>query len=316
MLAYTLRRLILALPVLLISTVVVFSLMRLVPGDVLVAKLADQGTLSEEQIAQFEEEHGLRDPLPVQYFSWLGKLATGDLGTSIYTGEPIGTSLRRVAPVTLQLAVLAISISVLVGVPIGLASAVMRNTMWDNGIRVFSIVGLSAPEFWTGTMAITFMGLWFHWVPPLGRHVFWEDPQATIIQLAVPALLIGYRLAAVVARMTRSTVLEIIREDYVRTARAKGLMPRSIWIRHVLRNSMLPVMTILGGQVVVLIGGTVIIETIFGLPGMGRLTLDAITFRDYPLVQTIVFLFAALVVTVNLAVDLSYAWLDPRVRYA
>lgn len=314
--AYAIRRLIAAVPVLLLTSLIVFTLMRLVPGDALVAKLADSGSASEADIEAFRSEHGLDDPLPVQYFSWLGKIVTGDLGQSIYTGESIGTSIQRSAPVTLQLAFFAFIISILVGIPVGMISAMKRNTVWDGGLRMFSILGLSAPEFWTGTMAITFLGIWFQWIPPLGRHVFWDDPAGTLIQLAVPAVLIGYRLSAVVARMMRSTVLDIVRDDYIRTARAKGLQPQIVWLRHVLRNAMLPVLTILGGQLIVLVGGTVIIETIFGLPGMGRLMLNAITFRDYPLVQSLVFLLAGLVVLTNLAVDLAYGLFDPRVRYA
>ncbi len=314
--AYAIRRLLAAIPVVLLTSVIVFSLMRLVPGDALVAKIAESGVASDEDIAQFKAEHGLDDPVAVQYLNWLGRIVTGDLGRSIYTGEPIATSIKRSAPVTLQLGLLAGIISVCVGIPVGMVSAMKRNTAWDGGLRLFSILGLSAPEFWTGTMAITFLGIWFHWIPPLGRHVFWEDPWGTAVQLIVPALLIGYRLSAVLARMMRSTVLDIVRDDYIRTARAKGLQPRVVWLRHVLRNALLPVLTLLGGQVIVLVGGTVIIETIFGLPGMGRLMLNAITFRDYPLVQSLVFLLAVMVVLTNLFVDLTYGLIDPRVRYS
>jgi peptide/nickel transport system permease protein len=218
--------------------------------------------------------------------------------------------------VTIQLGILSIALSVLVGIPVGLISAIKRNTAWDQGLRLFSVIGLSAPEFWTGTMAITMLGIWFQWVPPLGRHVFWEEPVDTVVQLAIPAGLLGYRLSAVMARMTRSTVLEIVREDYVRTAHAKGLNASVVWIRHVLRNSLLPVLTILGGQMLVLIGGTVIIETIFGLPGMGQLILSGINFRDYPLVQALILLIAGWVILVNLVVDLTYGLADPRVRYS
>jgi peptide/nickel transport system permease protein len=297
-------------------SVIVFVLMRMIPGDALVAKLGDSGVASEEDIAAFEAEHGLDDPLVVQYFRWLGQLLTGDLGESIYTGESIATSIKRAAPVSIQLGILGLLISVCVGIPLGLIAAIKRNSIWDNGLRLVSILGLSAPEFWTATMAITLMGIWFQWIPPLGRHVFWEDPVGTMIQLSIPALIIGYRLSAVVARMTRSAVLDVVRDDYIRTANAKGLQPRIVIFRHVLRNALLPVLTILGAQMIVVIGGTVIIETIFGLPGMGRLMLNAINFRDYPLVQVLVFLIAVMVVTINILVDLSYGLIDPRVRYA
>ncbi|MQA00858.1 MAG: ABC transporter permease subunit [Dehalococcoidia bacterium] len=313
---YTAKRLMAAIPTLILTSIIVFLLMRLLPGDVVTAMLADTGAVTEEQREELRSELGLERPYPVQYVAWLGGFVTGDLGTSTYTGEPIIESLKRTVPVTLQLAVVAIVISVSVGIPLGLVSAIFRNSPWDNALRAFSILGLSAPPFWTGTMAITFIAIWFQWVPPTGRRLFFTDPLDTLAQLALPAALVGYSLMAVIIRMTRSSVLEIMREDYVRTARAKGLRPTHIWIKHVLRVALLPVITVIGGQVLAMLSGTVIIETIFGLPGLGRLTLDAITFRDYPLVQSIVLIFAVLVVVMNMIIDLSYAWIDPRIRYS
>src|SRR5262249_42577433 len=185
----------------------------------------------------------------------------------------------------------------------------------DYGGGVAAILGLAAPDFWIATLAITFLAIQFQWLPPVGYHKLWEDPSANLQQFALPSLVVGYRLAASIMRMTRSTLLEVLREDYVRTAHSKGLRERSVIFRHALKNASLPVITIMGGQVAFLLGGSVVIETIFALPGMGRLALQGLTFRDYPLVQTLVMVFAGIVVLANLAVDVSYAWLDPRIRY-
>lgn len=312
---YIVKRLFAVIPTLLLTSLIVFSLIHMLPGDVIDTKLADSASAGPEEVARLRAKYGLDRPLPIQYLSWLSGFITGDLGVSTYTGEAIGSALRRSAPVTFQLGLFSVAISIGIGLPLGLISAIARNSPWDNVLRMFSILGLSAPEFWTGTMALTFLAIWFAWVPPTGYHTFLQDPWPTFEQLAIPALLVGYRLSAVIIRMTRSAVLEVIGEDYVRTARAKGLGARAVWVKHVLRNAMLPVMTIIGGQMLVLLGGTVIIETIFALPGMGRLLFDAITFRDYPLVQSIVFLFALAVVSINVLVDMTYALLDPRIRY-
>lgn len=312
---YILRRLIFAVPVLLLTSVIVFSLLHTVPGDVIVAKLADQGTVKKEDIEMMRRQYGLDKPLPQQYLIWLGRLARGDLGISIYTEEAIQTSLRRSMPVTLELAVWAMLISVLIGVPMGILSAVFRNTPGDYVGRVVAILGLSAPDFWVATMAITFLAIQFQWIPPVRYQPLWEDPVSNLKQFALPALIVGFRLSAAIMRMTRSTLLEVLREDYVRTAHAKGLRGRSVVFRHALKNAFLPVITIMGGQIAFLLGGAVIIETIFVLPGMGRLAVQGLTFRDYPLVQTLVMIFAGIVVLANLAVDVSYAWLDPRIRY-
>lgn len=312
---YILRRLLFAVPVLLLTSILVFGLLHTVPGDVIVAKLADQGTVKKEDIELMKRQHGLDRPLPEQYLIWLGRLLRGDLGISIYTEEAIQVSLRRSFPVTLELALLAMLIAVTIGVPVGILSAVFRNTLGDYLGRVVAILGLSAPDFWIATMAITFLAIRFHWIPPVQYHRLWDDPTANLQQFALPALVIGYRLSAAIMRMTRSTLLEVLREDYIRTAYAKGLRDRAVIARHALRNACLPVVTIVGGQIAFLLGGAVIIEQIFVLPGMGRLAVQGLTFRDYPLVQTLVLLFATIVVLANLMVDISYAWLDPRIRY-
>jgi peptide/nickel transport system permease protein len=312
---YILRRLAFSVPVLLLTSILVFSLLHMVPGDVIVAKLADQGTVKPEDIELMRQQYGLDKSLPEQYLIWLGRLVRGDLGISIYTEEAIQTSLRRAFPVTMELAIWAMLIAIAIGVPIGIISAVFRNTPGDYAGRFVAILGLSAPDFWIATMAITLLAIQFQWVPPLHYRPITEDPLSNLQQFALPALIIGYRLSATIMRMTRSTLLEVLREDYVRTAHAKGLRERSVIFRHALKNAFLPVITVMGGQIAFLLGGAVIIETIFVLPGMGRLAIQGLTFRDYPLVQTLVMVFASIVVLANLAVDVSYAWLDPRIRF-
>ena len=312
---YILRRLAFSIPVLLLTSLIVFSLLHAVPGDVITAKLADQGTVKPEDIEQMRREFGLDKPLPQQYVIWLGRLARGDLGSSIYTEEKILTSLRRSFPVTMELAVWAMLIAIAIGVPLGIVSAVFRDTPGDYVGRIVAILGLSAPDFWIATMAITFLAIQFHWIPPVEYKPITVDPAANLQQFALPALVIGYRLSATIMRMTRSTLLEVLREDYVRTAHAKGLRERVVISRHALKNAFLPVVTIMGGQIAFLLGGSVIIEQIFVLPGMGRLAIQGLTFRDYPLVQTLVMVFATIVLLANLAVDVSYAWLDPRIRF-
>lgn len=313
--AYILRRLVFAIPVLLLTSLIVFSLLHTVPGDVIVAKLADQGTVKPEDIEAMKRQYGLDKPLPQQYLIWIGRLVRGDLGISIYTEEAISTSLRRTFPVTMELAIWAMLVAIIIGVPIGIISAVFRGSPGDYTGRIVAILGLSAPDFWVATMLITFLAIQFKWIPPVRYHSLVDDPVSNLQQFALPALVIGYRLSATIMRMTRSTLLEVLREDYVRTAHAKGLRERVVISRHALKNAFLPVITIMGGQIAFLLGGAVIIEQIFVLPGMGRLAIQGLTFRDYPLVQTLVMLFATIVVLANLAVDLSYAWLDPRIRY-
>jgi peptide/nickel transport system permease protein len=236
-------------------------------------------------------------------------------GYSIFTNEPIAVALKKSIPVTLELATLALILGLLIAIPVGVLSATRQDTTSDYAGRVVAISGLSLPDFWLGTLVITFAALWFRWIPPIGYASFWEAPLTNLQQFLLPAAVLGFRLSAATMRMTRSTVLEVLREDYVRTAWAKGLGGRVVVYKHALKNALIPVVTIVGGQLGTLLAGTVIVETIFALPGMGRLTVEAILFRDYPVVQTNVMLVAATLVTLNLAVDLTYAWLDPRIRY-
>jgi peptide/nickel transport system permease protein len=312
---YILRRLTFSLPALLLTSLIVFTLMHIIPGDVIVAKLADQGTVRKADIDLMKHQYGLDKPLYQQYGIWLGRILRGDLGHSILTSEPINESLMRALPITIELALLSLLVGILLGVSLGIISAVSRNTPGDYVSRIVAIVGLSAPDFWLATLLITFFAIWFRWSPPLKSHPLLSDPISNIGQFILPALIVGYRFSCTIMRITRSSLLEVLREDYIRTASAKGMRQQSVIFRHALKNAFLPVITIIGGQLAVLLGGLAIIEQIFALPGLGRLALQGLTFRDYPLVQADVMLFATMVILINLVVDVSYGWLDPRIRY-
>jgi peptide/nickel transport system permease protein len=312
---YVVRRLLLAVPVLLLSSLIVFGLMRVMPGDALIALMGESGNVGQKELAKLRKDLGLDKPYYEQYGIWLWQMVSLNPGYSIFTNEPIAVALKKSIPVTLELATLALILGLLIAIPVGVLSATRQDTTSDYAGRVVAISGLSLPDFWLGTLVITFAALWFRWIPPIGYASFWEAPLTNLQQFLLPAAVLGFRLSAATMRMTRSTVLEVLREDYVRTAWAKGLGGRVVVYKHALKNALIPVVTIVGGQLGTLLAGTVIVETIFALPGMGRLTVEAILFRDYPVVQTNVMLVAATLVTLNLAVDLTYAWLDPRIRY-
>jgi peptide/nickel transport system permease protein len=312
---YVIRRLMLAIPVLFLSSLVVFGLMRVMPGDALVALMGESGNVGERELAKLRRDLGLDRPYHEQYLIWVWQLVSLDPGHSIFTNEPIPVALRKAIPVTLELATLAMILGLAIAIPIGVLSATRQDTASDYAGRMLAVSGLSLPDFWLGTLVITFAAIWFQWIPPIGYVSFWEAPWRNLQQFLLPAAVLGFRLSAATMRMTRSTVLEVLREDYVRTAWAKGLAGRLVVYKHALKNALIPVVTIVGGQLGTLLAGTVVVETIFALPGMGRLTVEAILFRDYPVVQTNVMLVAATLVTLNLVVDLTYAWLDPRIRY-
>jgi peptide/nickel transport system permease protein len=312
---YVLRRVLLALPVLVLSSLIVFGLMRVMPGDALTLLMGESGNVGEKELAKLRRDLGLDRPYHEQYAIWLWQMVTLSPGDSIFTNEPIPVSLRKAIPVTLELATLAMIIGIVVAVPIGVLSATRQDSTSDYVGRVVAVSGLSLPDFWLATLVITFAAIWFHWIPPIGYVSLWDSPWKNLQQFLLPAAILGFRLSAATMRMTRSTVLEVLREDYVRTAWAKGLAGRIVVYKHALKNALIPVVTIVGGQLGVLLAGTVVVETIFALPGMGRLTVEAILFRDYPVVQTNVMLVAATLVTLNLVVDLTYAYLDPRIRY-
>ncbi len=312
---YVIRRLLLAIPVLVLSSLIVFGLMRVMPGDALTALMAESGNVGEKELAKLRKDLGLDKPYYQQYAIWIWQMVSLNPGYSIFTNEPIAVALKKSIPVTLELATLAMILGLVIAIPVGVLSATRQDKASDYVGRVVAVSGLSLPDFWLGTLVITFAAIWFHWIPPLGYASLWDSPLKNLQQFLLPAAVLGFRLSAATMRMTRSTVLEVLREDYVRTAWAKGLAGRIVVYKHALKNALIPVVTIVGGQLGTLLAGAVIVETIFALPGMGRLTVEAILFRDYPVVQTNVMLVAAVLVTLNLVVDLTYAWLDPRIRY-
>ena len=312
---YVLRRLLLAVPVLLLSSLIVFGLMRVMPGDALSVLMGESGNVGEKELAKLRKDLGLDRPYYQQYGIWVWQMVSLTPGHSIFTNEPIPVSLKKAVPVTLELAALAMIIGLTIAIPVGVLSATRQDSTSDYVGRVVAVSGLSLPDFWLATLVVTFAAIWFHWIPPIGYVSIWESPWRNLQQFLLPAAVLGFRLSAATMRMTRSTVLEVLREDYVRTEWAKGLGGRIVVYKHALKNALIPVVTIVGGQLGVLLAGTVVVETIFALPGMGRLTVEAILYRDYPVVQTNVMLVAATLVTLNLVVDLTYAWLDPRIRY-
>jgi peptide/nickel transport system permease protein len=312
---YVIRRLLLAIPVLVLSSLIVFGLMRVMPGDALTALMAESGNVSERELQKLRKELGLDLPYYEQYLIWVWQMISLNPGYSIFTNEPIPEALKKSIPVTIELALLAMILGLVIAIPVGVLSATRQDKLSDYAGRLVAISGLSLPDFWLGTLVITFAAIWFAWIPPIGYTSLWESPWRNLQQFVLPAAVLGFRLSAATMRMTRSTLLEVLREDYVRTAWAKGLGERMIIYKHALKNALIPVITIVGGQLGTLLAGTVIVETIFALPGMGRLTVEAILFRDYPVVQTNVMLVAGTLVALNLAVDLAYAWLDPRIHY-
>ena len=315
---YIARRLLLFIPSLIGVTIIIFALMRVVPGDVAVAILAGeggQGIIDPEQLAELREELGLNNPLYVQYWDWISDIARGDFGKSLWTKKPVLEEIGRRLPLTIELAILTMLFSSILAVAVGLLSAIRQDTWIDYIVRIVSIGGLAMPVFWTGILVIFFLILLFNWMPPLGYASPWDNPWKNVQQMIFPAFVQGYYLNGIVARMTRSCTLEVLREDYIRTAWAKGLKERTIIIRHALKNSILPVATISGTQFGVLLGGTIIMETVFSLPGMGRNLIESVYHRDYPMIQTIVLFMSLIFLSVNLLVDLLYGWLDPRIRY-
>ena len=311
---YVIRRLLLFFPTLILVSIIIFGLIRVVPGDAALAMLGESD-FSDEDLQLAREYLGLDSPLHLQYINWIKGIVTADLGLSFQDQTPIGPEIVRRIPLTMELAVLTMFFSLLLAVPIGVISALKQDSWVDYAIRSFSVLGLTMPTFWVGTIVIMILSIFFDWIPALIFRNFWEDPKVNFTQLIFPALVLGFFANAVTARMTRAQMLEIMRFDYIRTARAKGLREQQVIIRHALRNALLPVTTIAGLQFGALLSGTVITETIFGLPGLGRLFVSSVFERDYPVLQTITLLFAGLFLALNLFIDLLYGWLDPRIRY-
>lgn len=317
MLNYLFQRLLLAIPTLLGVTIIVFVAIRAVPGDAITAMLGTEaGLLTETQRASLETYFGLdKSPLQ-QYFSWLGNVLQGDLGYSVRLGQPVLSLIFDRLPLTLELAFLSMLVAIIVGIPLGIVAAVYRNTPADFFGRLFALIGLAAPNFLVATVLIYVLSVYFGYLPNAGNYVgITEAPLQNLEQMMLPALTLGLAFSASVMRTTRSAMLEVLNQDYVRTARAKGLREQVVVSRHALRNALIPVVTLTGIELGYLLGGTVIIEQIFALPGLGRLTLNAIAQRDYALIQGATLFIACMVVIVNLLVDLGYAAIDPRISY-
>jgi peptide/nickel transport system permease protein len=313
---YILKRLLLIIPTLLGAASLVFLIMRVIPGDVALLILGGDGAaIDQKQLIAVRQKLGLDQPLIVQFGTWLWGVLRLDFGNSLWTGKPVIHELMIRLPLSLELALFATILSVLIAIPLGMLAAVRQDTWIDYLVRIISIGGLAIPGFWVGILCILGLVIFFSWGPPLEFTPPWVDPWANFQMMIWPVVTVGYRYSAVTTRMTRSTVLEVLREDYIRTAWAKGLAERVIVIRHALKNAMLPVITLVGTEFAFLIGGLVVTETVFTLNGVGRFVVDAVAHRDYPVVQALVFLIAFGFVVVNLLVDLTYAWFDPRIRY-
>jgi peptide/nickel transport system permease protein len=316
MFKFLLRRLLILIPTLIGMSMLIFVMMRLLPGDIVDAMVGMDSTVTDEAKQELREAFGLADPWPVQYTRWMGEILRGDLGTSFRSREPITDQLLRALPITLELAFLAILISIPVAIPLGILSAVHQNSKLDLIARVLGLIGLSIPSFWLATLFLLFTSLTFRWVPSVTWINPLENPLGNLQQMALPALALAVQLMAVEMRMMRASMLEVLRQDYIRTVRAKGLGERAVLYRHALKNAFIPVVTIIGIQIGVLMGGSIIIEQIFGLPGVGWYLLQGIFNRDYPIVQVTTLFLAAIFVFINLFVDMAYAFLDPRIRYS
>ena len=317
MLRFVLHRALLMLPTLLGVAVLVFFLLRLMPGDPVATMLLGNGgaNVSPEVLAQERARLGLDLPLWVQFFKWFGGVLQGDLGYSMWTGKAVSYEIGIRLELSLQVALMATALAILLALPLGTLSAVFKDTWIDHSIRVFSIAGLAVPSFWLGMIVILTLFTAFHWIPPLTFTPFLKDPWANLSQLIWPALSVGYRYSAVSTRMMRSSILEVLQEDYIRTARAKGVREKLVVARHAMRNAMLPVVTVIGLEFAFLIGGLVVTEQVFNLNGIGKLFVDAVARSDFTMIQSLVLLVSVFFVLINFAIDMMYAFLDPRIRY-
>jgi len=313
-LAYIIGRLISAIPTIIILTLFVFIAIHLVPGDVIDIMLGTQNFLSEEQMQDLYIKYGLDKPVAVQYLVWLKNLVTLDLGTSIRTGEEVSSLIAQKFPVTFELAMLSIIFSVIIGIPFGIISAVKKNTKTDYSIRFLGLIGLSAPVFWIGSLLIVFISSVFVNYTLFGFVPFIQEPLKNLQIMLIPAITLGLMIAAQIMRMSRNSMLDVLSQEYIRVAYAKGVNKRKIIMKHALRNALIPVITVTGIQLGYLIGGTIIIEKMFALPGIGRLLLQAVNQRDYPVVQGIVTFIGIMIILINILVDILYSVIDPRIE--
>jgi len=314
---YILKRFFLMIPTLVGVAIIAFLLLRIVPGDIVSARLMGAGGafVTAQMIAEEQAKFGLDQPLWRQFATWLWGLARLDFGRSMWTGAPIMEEIKLRFALSLQVAVMATVVATLLAIPMGVIAALKQDTWVDYTVRIFSIAGLATPSFWLGIVIILSLLIIFKWLPPMVYTPFWVDPWENLAQLIWPALAVGYRYSAVATRMTRSAMLEVLREDYIRTARAKGLWMKLILVRHALKNAMLPVVTVIGIEFAFLLGGLVVTEQVFNLNGLGMLFVESVARRDYTLTQALVMLTASAFIVVNFLMDVTYAWLDPRIRY-
>jgi peptide/nickel transport system permease protein len=322
MLQYVIKRLLLMIPTVFGAAVLVFFLMRAIPGDICFLRMAGAGgTVDLDVVRQCRVDLGLDRPLPVQFWDFISGFVVGDFGKSMWTGQPIFDEVALRFQLSLQIAIMATIVSILIAIPLGTLAAVKQDTWVDYAVRTFSIAGIAIPSFWLGILII--LGIlittkaWFgqSWMPPITYRPIWVDPWYNLSMLIWPALATGYRYSAVATRMTRSAVLEVLREDYVRTARAKGVWEKLVVRRHALRNALLPVITIIGIEFAFLMGGLVVTEQVFNLNGIGKLFVSSVENHDYNMTQSLVMLVVVIFAFTNFFVDLCYAWLDPRIRY-
>lgn len=317
MLRYVFHRLLLMIPTLFGVAVLVFVLLRMMPGDIVELRLLmDGGQVSPEALATERARLGLDKAHWLQFYDWISGIMVGDFGTSMWTGRPVIDEIGSRLGLSLQVAIMATILAIGIAIPLGTIAALYNNSWIDHAVRVFAIAGLAVPSFWLGMIIILTLLYNFEWIPPLTYVPIWEDPLRNLSQLIWPAIAVGYRYSAVATRMTRSTLLEVLHEDYIRTARAKGVYERLVISRHAIRNAMLPVITVIGLEFAFLIGGLVVTEQVFNLNGIGKLFVEAVTRNDYTMVQALVMLVATFFILVNFVVDLLYAVLDPRIRYS
>ena len=315
---YIAKRFLLFIPTLLMATLLVFILLRLIPGDPALVKLVGEtgeAKFTQEQLEAMQAKLGTDRPLYVQYGAWVCGMLRLDFGVSMFFEEAVSRDLAAKFPITLELTVLALLIATILAVPLGLLSAIKQDTPTDYVARIITIAGVALPNFWVGILIVYFLVLLFGWMPPLGYANVWEEPATNLQQLIFPALALGFYNMAFTARVTRSSMLEVYREDYIRTARAKGLAERVVILRHALKNALLPMVTVSGYEFGRLLAGTVVIETIFMVPGMGKLLFDSVLHRDYTTVQAVVVVTTVSVLILNLVLDVIYGWLNPRIRF-
>lgn len=311
---YIIHRVLSYLPVLLLVSLFTFFILRVIPGDAVASMMGERQGLSSADLQRARAELGLDRPLAVQYLSWIGNGLRGDWGDSFWLHQPVTTSIRTSFPVSAQLGLMAFVITLIVATPIGIVSAIKQDSWIDYAGRLFAISFLSVPSFFIAILSIVYLGKWFGWIPPRGTTNPFTDPVKNFQQLAIPAVILGLASAGGTMRIVRTTMLEVMREDYIRTARAKGLKEGGVMWRHAVKNAMIPVVTYLGVSITALITGSVLVEVVYGLNGMGRLTVDAINQRDWPVVQTVILFIVVISLTINLLIDLLYGVLDPRIQ--